>query len=474
MTSCAARRGACASRFRGIRHTRAASRKPARHRTASAPTRPAPARDRSRTTSACASKAAIPDGIFDAMRDRFRRPRQQCRHVAPRASATLASERRNAGPYRGKQDRPAAAVVVVDAQHTTIAALVDNRAGATRSSRQRIRPYASAAGAMPSNNDSRQVERAASSSRPPDMSIPRPCAQAADGGRRGAGRHPRRSWHPARNRGAHRCRWYVQCQHGSRTQVDPLDQHRRGRVRRAWTGRSEQGVDDQAGTPQRLRRCGDAATRRDVFVAGALRQRRGRRLQAQHPHVAPRPVRMPRQHVAIAAVVARSAGHHDPLLARPVLQRAAPAGLPGARHQGEGVAPAGRAAARFQQAQGIGIEQGQRRDASAESKGRAPSRAPILRRCRRCPITMHWPTASARLRTRPASSAWALPGWNWRTTKPTCAAGPSTACTARWTGWRAWRQALAAGELVPRTLRVVSVGLDYSNTVSSTSQPRSP
>ena len=103
----------------------------------------------------------------------------------------------------------------------------------------------------------------------------------------------------------------------------------------------------------------DGALALAEFIARPLRRGRGRRMlgQAHHAHVAARFQRQARQHVAVAAVVARPADHDDALRLRPMAQRAVPGRAARAAHQLEGVAAQFRGGARVERAGGFRVVQ---------------------------------------------------------------------------------------------------------------------
>src|SRR5690606_19829161 len=167
----------------------------------------------------------------------------------------------------------------------------------------------------------------------------------------------------------------------------------------------------------------------------------------QHAHVAPGFERVPCQHIAVAAVVARAAGHDDALCLRPVLQQEAPGGSARALHQREVVAVKQGNRLRLDAADACNVVQRRGRVGSGGVHGPdsilgapCPSFPPALRSPRAPPprpTPSRLPRGSARWCTRPASSAAASPASTWAKTRATCATGSRTASTARWTGWRA-------------------------------------
>ncbi|ETC87893.1 iron-sulfur cluster-binding protein [Xanthomonas hortorum pv. carotae str. M081] len=74
-----------------------------------------------------------------------------------------------------------------------------------------------------------------------------------------------------------------------------------------------------------------------------------------HPHITPGPLRQARQYIAIATVVAGAADHHDAACSRPAFQQVLPGGLPGALHQQVAIATEQRGGLRIQPARSGGV-----------------------------------------------------------------------------------------------------------------------
>lgn len=269
--------------------------------------------------------------------------------------AGAAAQRR----LRAQQQRTAVTVVAADAQHPAVPALVTV-------AQARRQPTSQIVGAQPMRarryaiQFARQTERGDRQHADP---IERgAAAQPALGGdefERALRAHRRRIRMAALGIDAAR---HVEREHRSRMRVDRIDQGRGGGIGRARQADAEQRVGDDVGLGQDPVEVDRAAAGLRIAGRGPLGERAARRMpgQAQHRHLAPGLLRMRRQHVTVAAVVAWAAHHQQPHRLRPMAEQFAPGGLAGPRHQRISVAELGRGRG-FDCAQRGGVEQARRR-----------------------------------------------------------------------------------------------------------------
>lgn len=147
---------------------------------------------------------------------------------------------------------------------------------------------------------------------------------------------------------------HIQRKHRHARRVDGVDQGGGRIVRCAIQADAEQRIDDHIGLCQRIRKQFNCTTDGEVVGTSALRQVRARAVfgQVHHADLTPCAVCQARQHIAVAPIVAGAAHHHEAARLRPAFQQALPGRLPGALHQGVAVAAEQRGGLRIERARG--------------------------------------------------------------------------------------------------------------------------
>lgn len=150
---------------------------------------------------------------------------------------------------------------------------------------------------------------------------------------------------------------HIQRKHRHARRVDGVDQGGGCIIGCAIQADAEQRIDDHIDLRQRIRKQFDCPTDGEVVGTGALRQIRAGAVfgQVHHAHLTPCAVCQARQHIAVAPIVAGAADHHDAARLRPALQQPLPGRLPGALHQGVAIAAEQRGGLRIERARGGGV-----------------------------------------------------------------------------------------------------------------------